>query len=79
LGDYEAVPLPPTVEPGHELTTRAGSNTADAIMRKKDSKLVRLDVRIPKSARMRLRQVADSRGVSIGELVSELVLGLPQD
>ena len=71
--DHGHHPALPKAEPVRELTTRAGSNTADAVVGEKDDKLVRLDIRVPKALRKRLRKEAEQRGMTVDELVAALL------
>jgi hypothetical protein len=60
--------------------TKGGPTTADSIMGAAGDKLVDLGVRVPKSVRKKLRQQAKARGVSIDELVANiLTAALPRD
>lgn len=55
-----------------DLTSRAGSTTADAVKPKAD-KLVPLELQVPKSLRKTLRQEAERRGMSVDDLVVALL------
>lgn len=55
-----------------DLTSRAGSTTADAVMPKSD-KLVTLEIQVPKSLRKTLRKEAERRGMSVDDLVVALL------
>ena len=46
---------------------RAGAATSDAVLR--EGKTVKVDVRIPKALRRKLRKEADRRGVAVDEIV----------
>jgi len=60
--------------------TKGGPTTADSILGAAGDKLVDLGVRVPKSVRKKLRQQAKARGVSIDELVANiLAAALPRD
>ena len=50
---------------------RLGGTTADSVMTTKKDKLVKLEVRIPKSLRTRAREEAESRGMSVDALIVE--------
>lgn len=52
---------------------KGGPTTADALMGSAGDKLVDLGVRVPKSVRKKLRQQAKERGVSVDELVANIL------
>lgn len=72
--DHDLHPAQPRVDDLSDLSTKAGSTTADAISgAEKRDKLVRLELQVPKSLRKRLRSEAERRGMSVDDLVVALL------
>lgn len=71
--DHDHHPALPKADAIGELSTKAGANTADAVVVDKPDKLVTLELQMPKSLRKRLRKEAERRGMSVDDLVVALL------
>jgi hypothetical protein len=66
--DSHVHPSTPSTD-GEPSLLRAGANTADAVLR--ENKTVKLEVKVPKGVRKKLRKEAERRGVPLDVIVVE--------
>ena len=71
--DSEVHPTLPRVEKIEELLTRRGVATSDTLRTPKAEKLVPLIVEVPKSLRKTLRTEAERLGMSVDQVVTNLL------